>query len=168
MNLYTSRGDGNCSNSLSLISEYPWYEPLYLERGRKLATCDKPQADFIVIWTFIPREGTETVSEFEALWSVTTDINLFTSRGDGNSSAMALCPKSPDINLFTSRGDGNLYHDKRHVFYGLDINLFTSRGDGNFSIEVSPFLNFCDINLFTSRGDGNEPFANTFCCAFAI
>jgi hypothetical protein len=40
------------------------------------------------------------------LWN--GDINLSTSRGDGNNAvASASVPHKPDITLFTSRGDGN-------------------------------------------------------------
>ena len=36
------------------------------------------------------------------------DINLFTSRGDGNSAmSPEMMKSSTDINLYTSRGDGN-------------------------------------------------------------
>ena len=36
-----------------------------------------------------------------------------------------------DINLFTSRGDGNFKDQFSNKIELLDINLFTSRGDGN-------------------------------------
>ena len=39
---------------------------------------------------------------------ISLDINLSTSRGDGNNAvASASVPHKPDITLFTSRGDGN-------------------------------------------------------------
>ena len=59
-----------------------------------------------------------------------------------------------DINLCTSRGDGNLKDFWRSDFAPSDINLFTSRGDGNAKTPSTASLN-SDINLFTSRGDGN-------------
>ena len=42
-----------------------------------------------------------------------------------------------DINLYTSRGDGN--HKSKHIEYHLvsDINLYTSRGDGNCCASVN-------------------------------
>ena len=59
------------------------YKPIYLERGRKL-TFIRP----IVI--------------------VGSDINLSTSRGDGNQFCCVVIEfKFSDINLSTSRGDGN-------------------------------------------------------------
>ena len=110
------------------------------------------------------------------------DINLSTSRGDGNS--FFLLPLSqfwPDINLSTSRGDGNytlvfIYNNQFHRYKPIylergrkpdfllcnvckypDINLSTSRGDGNNIIfhSQSP-IPTKDINLSTSRGDGNS------------
>ena len=60
-----------------------------------------------------------------------------------------------DINLYTSRGDGNLSYFVAPFLYLTDINLYTSRGDGNVNfLTYSNIIHF-DINLYTSRGDGN-------------
>ena len=59
------------------------YKPIHLERGRKHF------------------EDTVKVC-------IRIDINLFTSRGDGNSAmSPEMMKSSTDINLYTSRGDGN-------------------------------------------------------------
>ena len=42
--------------------------------------------------------------------------------------------KTCDINLFTSRGDGNPIHSKIWCNVVPDINLFTSRGDGKGTV----------------------------------
>ena len=59
--------------------------------------------------TYIPQEGTKTVLERNILKHRIIDINLFTSRGDGNNVTPLLLRTSSmfDINLSTSRGDGN-------------------------------------------------------------
>ena len=59
------------------------YKPMYLERGRK-------------------RINSSSLTLFSS------DINLCTSRGDGNGSVFARKYRNAmDINLYTSRGDGN-------------------------------------------------------------
>ena len=55
---------------------------------------------------------------------------------------------SIDINLYTSRRDGNNALRLLFVAVVLDINLFTSRGDGNFIIRfLSAIFSISDINL---------------------
>ena len=58
INSYTSKGDGNTPVPIQ-ISRYVRYKPIYLERGRKRTL-------------------------FQGFVIITTDINLTTSRGDGN------------------------------------------------------------------------------------
>ena len=66
-----------------------------------------------------------------------------------------------DINLSTSRGDGNLLSTIIPTLVVADTNLCTSRGDGN-QIGVLHWFFFTDINLYTSGEDGNcMPFDRT-------
>ena len=41
-----------------------------------------------------------------------------------------------DINLFTSQGDGNILTTSSTIRVCTDINLFTSRGDGNAGVSL--------------------------------
>ena len=85
------------------------------------------------------------------------DMNLYTSRGDGNHfleqltwnviiryeplylergrkqpiSQALVCENIIDMNLYTSRGDGNSLPASSHTWRWRDMNLYTSRGDGN-------------------------------------
>ena len=148
-------GPTSCVSNNCLEHKIWGYKPIYLERGRKRSTP-----------LFLRHEF--------------SDINLFTSRGDGNSPKLILLFVFViDINLFTSRGDGNILLVIDILLYS-DINLFTSRGDGNFA-QVLNMRQLCfrykpiylergrkqsifsecnellvsDINLHTSREDGN-------------
>ena len=60
-----------------------------------------------------------------------------------------------DINLFTSRGDGNIFYCSNNTGYH-DINLYTPRGDGNVSRKLFVTSFMSDINSYTSKGDGNK------------
>ena len=83
------------------------YKPIYLERGRK-----------------------PLKSVVKALFCL-IDINLYTSRGDGNPtySKINSLTSLDDINLYTSRGDGNKTSTSSNKGENIDINLYTSRGD---------------------------------------
>ena len=116
------------------------------------------------------------------------DINLYTSKGDGNWITTVSIGRltTRDINLYTSRGDGNsMFESPCGLLGSLDTNLYTSRGDGNLqsSLNRSTILRYkpiylergrkleflpisvCelyfDINLYTSRGDFFENFENS-------
>ena len=68
-----------------------------------------------------------------------------------------------DINLYTSRGDGNSYTHHPQMLLIPDINLYTSRGDGNVPLKRAIPATVTDINLYTSRGDGNTIFNIVYC-----
>ena len=58
-----------------------------------------------------------------------------------------------DINLFTSRGDGNSAMSPEMMKSSTDINLYTSRGDGNlFAIFIAVFITLRYKPIYLERG----------------
>ena len=109
------------------------YKPIYLERGRKLSSLLYPSKPASV------------------------DINLFTSRGDGNPRILSPYRGScrSDINLSTSRGDGNVVGFSLLLEIVRYKPIYLARGRKRFWVlHVVSFV-IEDIHLFTSRGDGS-------------
>lgn len=84
------------------------------------------------------------------------DINLTTSRGDGNVAVINSDNSfNTDINLSTLRGDGNtLSPSFTGISSGRYKPIYLGRGRKHTSICLNLIL-FTDITLFTSRGDEN-------------
>ena len=87
-----------------------------------------------------------------------SDINLFTSKGDGNFLIERMARKVvvKDINLFTSKGDGNVTTWKASAIGSERYKpIYLERGRKRIGTSTTTNL-FLDINLFTSKGDGNR------------
>ena len=125
-------GPTSCASSNCLEHKIWGYKPNYLERGRK--------------------QRQRIYCHQQLL-----DINLITSRGDGNPIRGSWKTRlMSDINLITSRGDGNpSYNFSNSFFFGYKPN-YLERGRKRVLRICVHFLPMMDINLITSRGDGNQ------------
>ena len=109
INLFTSRGDGNLSVPCINIHWVFWYKPIYLERERKLkGWLHISIYRTILIQTYIPREGTKTMMILLTIQSIPCYKPIHLERGRKHTSICLNLILFTDINLFTSRGDGNL------------------------------------------------------------
>ena len=176
-------GPTSCVSSNCLEHKIWGYKPIYLARGRKRTNHTLEQ----LTWDgykpiYLARGRKRIINPFIILSSA--DINLYTSRGDGNKlwESYIKLVLWFDINLYTSRGDGNFCVIKCHRTPPLNWYkpiylergrkpicwfswpkksfgykpIYLERGrKPNSRLSSSPFLK-PDINLYTSRGDGNS------------
>ena len=138
------------------------------------------------IWTYLPREETETMMILLTIQSIPCYKPIHLESGRKHTSICLNLILFTDINLFTSRGDGNLsvpcinihwvfwykpiYLERERKLKGwLHISIYRTiliqtyiPREGTETTSPS-FVTGChwDINLYTSRGDFFENFENS-------
>lgn len=112
--------------------------------------------DFL-IYTYSPREGTETYTISNTKVNLFIKYNpIYLARGRKlNDLACNISVLLLDINLYTSGGDGNFHFLVAFVCASIRYKpIHLERGRKPFIISTFIII-LTDINLYTSREDGN-------------